>query len=162
MVHSDRSPFFTSGQFTLLVSVSFLRMIGESPRFGIHPSFPFLVSVQLMAIPYGTFVLFTIAGIVVGAHSTVARRNFYCLTDDTRITTASAAVSAFYLFTTCLFLAWTVFIVYRRYRESRKFGREQIGTDVPLFLRVLSFGIFIFLAFVYASFLFSFPLTSSP
>jgi hypothetical protein len=102
-----------------------------------------------MAIPYGTFILFTIAGAIVGAHSTVARRNFYCLTDNNQITTASAAISAIYLFTTCVFLVWTVFIVYRRYRESRKFGREQIGTDVPLFLRVISFGIFVFLAFVW-------------
>jgi hypothetical protein len=104
-----------------------------------------------MAIPYCTFILFTIAGAIIGAHSTVARRNFYCLTDNTRITTASAAVSAVYLFTTCVFLAWTVFIVYRRYRESRKFGREQIGTDVPLFLRVLSFGIFVFLGLMWVS-----------
>jgi len=102
-----------------------------------------------MAIPYGTFILFTIAGAIIGAHSTVSRHNFYCLTDNTQITTASAAISAIYLFTTCVFLVWTVFIVYRRYRESRKFGREQIGTDVPLFLRVVSFGIFVFLAFVY-------------
>lgn len=65
------------------------------------------------------------------------------------MTTASAAFATAYLATTCVFLVWTIFIVYRRYRESRKFGREQIGTDVPLFLRVLSFGIFVFLALMW-------------
>jgi hypothetical protein len=87
--------------------------------------------------------------IQVGAHSNVARREFYCLTDNAAIQTASAGISAVFLFTTCIFQLWTVFIVYRRYRISRKLGREEIGTDVPLFIRVLSFGIFVFVALVY-------------
>lgn len=120
LVHSDSAPLLSPSQFDALV----------------------------VAIPYVTFILFTVAGAIVGAHSTVSRSNFYCITDNTRMKTASAAVSAIYLFTTCVFLVWTITLVYRRYRESRKFGREQIGTDVPLFIRVLSFGIFVFLALI--------------
>jgi len=101
-----------------------------------------------IAFPYCLFVIFTLAGVIVGSHSHVARRTFYCLTDNIPMTTSSAAVSSILLFSTCVFLAWTVLIVLRRYRESRKFGREEIGTDVPLFLRVLSFGIFVFIALI--------------
>lgn len=70
------------------------------------------------------------------------------MTDNDAITIASSVVSTFLLFSTCAFLVWTVSIVMRRYRESRKFGREEIGTDVPLFLRVLGFGFFVSIALV--------------
>ncbi|PVF99416.1 hypothetical protein CPB86DRAFT_756901 [Serendipita vermifera] len=105
-------------------------------------------NILLIAFPYVTFLSFVLSGALVGARSNVQRKTFYCLTDNRPMTTASAVTSAIFLFTTCVFQLWTLYIVYRRYRISKKFGRDQIGTDVPLFVRVFAFGIFVFAALI--------------
>ncbi|KAG8833982.1 hypothetical protein FRC17_009764 [Serendipita sp. 399] len=103
---------------------------------------------MLIAFPYLVFVAFVLAGAVVGANSTVTRQNFYCMTNNTVMTTLSAVGSLVPLFLTTIFQTWTVYIVYKRYRTSRKFGRAETGSDISVFVRVLAFGIFVLAAMI--------------
>ena len=47
------------------------------------------------------------------------------------------------------FIAWTVILVLKRYRDSGRLGRKEIGQiDLALFLRVLVFSFFILVCLV--------------
>ncbi|KAG8825942.1 hypothetical protein FRC19_010119 [Serendipita sp. 401] len=119
-VHHDQTPCFSDTQFNAM----------------------------LIAFPYLIFVAFVLAGSVVGANSIVTRQNFYCMTNNTIITTLSSVASLLLLLSTSVFQIWTIYIVYKRYRISRKFGRAETGSDISVFLRVLAFGIFVLVALI--------------
>ncbi|KAF8745767.1 Insert subdomain of RNA polymerase alpha subunit, partial [Rhizoctonia solani] len=100
--------------------------------------FPWLVWIGLSAIFAATQI-----------SSRVHRSSFYCISDNQDLSIVSSVLAAVLLILCLIFQGWTVILVYRRFRKSKKLGRAEVGeVSVPFLARIVAFALFIFIALV--------------
>ncbi|KAJ1304806.1 hypothetical protein OPQ81_005941 [Rhizoctonia solani] len=100
--------------------------------------FPWLVWIGLSAIFAATQV-----------SSRIYRSTFYCTSDNETLGVVSGVITAVLLILCLLFQGWTVTLVYRRYRKSRRLGRAEVGdVSIPFLARIIAFALFILIALV--------------
>ncbi|KAF8684153.1 Insert subdomain of RNA polymerase alpha subunit [Rhizoctonia solani] len=100
--------------------------------------FPWLVWIGLSAIFAATQI-----------SSRVHRSSFYCISDNQDLSIVSSVLAAVLLILCLIFQGWTVILVYRRFRKSKKLGRAEVGeVSVPFLARIVAFALFIFVALV--------------
>lgn len=110
---------------------------------------PLWMSCLLLGIPWVLWGI--LAGIFAGVQtqSSVYRASFYCTSDIQVLGTVSSALTAMLLILCLAFQSWTVIIVYKRYRKSRRLSRAEVGdVSVPFLARIVAFMLFVLVALV--------------
>ncbi|QRV98995.1 hypothetical protein RhiJN_27014 [Ceratobasidium sp. AG-Ba] len=104
---------------------------------------PFLHSAVLLGSPWLVWALEAAAFAGLQTGSCIHRITFYCISDNQALGVASGVFAAV-LLVLCLF-----FQVYRRYRESRRLGRAEVGEiSLPFFVRIMTFTLIVMVALV--------------
>lgn len=110
---------------------------------------PLWLSSILLGTPWVIWIVFSAIFAAVQNKSRVYRSSFYCTSDNQTLGTVSGAVTAIFLILCLLFQFWTVILVYRRFRKSRRLGRAEVGdVSVPFLARIVAFALFILVALV--------------
>ncbi|QRV94237.1 hypothetical protein RhiJN_22255 [Ceratobasidium sp. AG-Ba] len=105
---------------------------------------PFWLSCILLGSPYLIWGILAGAFAVAQTGSRVYRSSFYCTTDNQTLGIVSGALAAVMLISCLAFQTWTVILVYKRYRKSRRLGRAEVGdVSVPFLARIIAFMLFI-------------------
>ncbi|KAF9481978.1 hypothetical protein BDN70DRAFT_830008 [Pholiota conissans] len=111
-----------------------------------------IIRVWLMLVgPYIVFFTAVIITAVVGAANPFRvsrnRRFFYCSVDSDNLTNTLTIFSAVVLFTACIFMVWTVVLLYRRIMLAKKHGlRPRWTVDLNFPVRILLFGVYVIIA----------------
>ncbi|KDQ56752.1 hypothetical protein JAAARDRAFT_70452 [Jaapia argillacea MUCL 33604] len=107
-----------------------------------------LNELQLLIVPY---VLFTVTALVIlklglSDHAKVSRANFYCVVDSAVPSALVGTVCVITLLSAVIFGAWTLSILHQS--QSRL---TQLGIDTSLIVRVVIFGVYIFIALCFSA-----------
>ncbi|KAG9122912.1 hypothetical protein FRC07_000518, partial [Ceratobasidium sp. 392] len=110
---------------------------------------PWWLTVILLGSPYVVWGVEAAIFAVLQAKTRIHQVTFYCTSDDATLGIISGASAAVLLILCLIFQIWTVVIAYRRYRRSHRLGRAEVGdVSVPLFTRVMSFAVVVFVGLV--------------
>lgn len=108
---------------------------------------PAWLSITLLVFPWLIWIGLSAIFAVIQVNSRVYRSAFYCTSDNEILGLVSGVIAAVLLISCLLFQAWTVILVYRRYRKSRRLGRAEVGdVSVPFLARIIAFALFILVA----------------
>ncbi|KXN86291.1 hypothetical protein AN958_10153, partial [Leucoagaricus sp. SymC.cos] len=100
--------------------------------------------------PYIIFLIFILATATIGSSHpervSRSRRFFYCSLDFLPFTNTITTVAAVILFTTAVFVVWTVIILHRQWKIQKDNAPVLKLLDLSLALRIIAFGIYIIIA----------------
>ncbi|KAG8987945.1 hypothetical protein FRB90_003050, partial [Tulasnella sp. 427] len=142
-------PALSAAAMTVVARVWYL-------TFSVNKSQPLLmqasgvVSVVLTVLPMLVWIGIALAcGLIAGDN--VRRFPQYCASDNQTPSIISGVAAAVFLLISCIFQFWTLFIVYGRYRRSKRFGQQEVGeVDMSLLIRISLFSMLIVIALVFA------------
>jgi len=106
---------------------------------------------MILIVPYVVFFTSVLATAIMGAANpnrvSRSRRFFYCSVKSPSLTSTLTIFSAITLFSTLVFIVWTVVILFRRWQLSRDRGFHLKWTvDLSLPIRIIAFGVYIIAA----------------
>ncbi|CAE6478734.1 unnamed protein product [Rhizoctonia solani] len=108
---------------------------------------PTWLSITLLGSPWVIWAGLSAIFAATQVNSRVYRSRFYCTSDNPTLGVVSGVLAAVLLILCLLFQAWTVILVYRRYRKSKRLGRAEVGdVSVPFLARIVAFALFILVA----------------
>ncbi|CAE7232461.1 unnamed protein product [Rhizoctonia solani] len=108
---------------------------------------PAWLSITLLGSPWVIWIGLSAIFAVTQVNSRVYRSAFYCTSDNPTLGLVSGVLAAVLLILCLFFQAWTVILVYRRYRKSKRLGRAEVGdVSVPFLARIIAFALFILVA----------------
>ncbi|KDN49674.1 hypothetical protein RSAG8_01739, partial [Rhizoctonia solani AG-8 WAC10335] len=108
---------------------------------------PAWLSITLLGSPWVVWIGLSAIFAATQANSRVYRSAFYCTSDNPTLGLVSSILAAVFLILCFLFQAWTVILVYRRYRKSKRLGRAEVGdVSVPFLARIIAFALFVLVA----------------
>ncbi|CAE6438906.1 hypothetical protein ACGC1H_006928 [Rhizoctonia solani] len=108
---------------------------------------PVWLSITLLGSPWVIWIGLSAIFAATQVNSHVYRSAFYCTSDNPTLGVVSSVLAAVLLILCLLFQAWTVILVYRRYRKSKRLGRAEVGdVSVPFLARIIAFAVFILVA----------------
>lgn len=100
---------------------------------------PKYVTTIYVVFPYCVLIGAATAGVAVGSHSPVVRFDYYCVSTNTTIARCSGGLAAAFLIIQSVLLVWALYLVVRRYLNSRRLGRNDLGDNIPLLVRITLF-----------------------
>ncbi|CAE6517903.1 unnamed protein product [Rhizoctonia solani] len=110
---------------------------------------PAWLSITLLGSPWVIWISLSAIFAATQVNSRVYRSAFYCTSDNLTLGVVSSVLTAVLLVLCLFFQAWTVILVYRRYRKSKRLGRAEVGdVSVPFLARIIAFALFILVALV--------------
>jgi len=142
-------PALTSTAAFMLVLQMFFAtraaFFGEEYHDGEH----FVRTWMMLILPFVAFFVFVLATATVGAanplHVSRNRRFFYCSLESSSLTDSLTLFSAIILFSTFIFISWTIVLIYKRLAVTKD-ARPKWTMDLSLPLRIITFGLYIIIA----------------
>ncbi|KAG8992114.1 hypothetical protein FRB90_001095, partial [Tulasnella sp. 427] len=141
------APALSAAAFSVVARLWFLTFTVDKSRSLLLPNAKWF-TVVLVALPWAVWLgVSVVSGITSGDN--VRRFPQYCASDKQTPSIVSGVVTAVLLIVASCFQAWTLFIVWGRYRRTRRLGKQEIGNiDVALFVRICAFTVLIVIAIV--------------
>ncbi|KAH7339837.1 hypothetical protein B0J17DRAFT_656976 [Rhizoctonia solani] len=108
---------------------------------------PAWLSITLLGSPWVIWIGLSAIFAATQVNSRVYRSSFYCTSDNETLGVVSSVLAAVFLILCLIFQAWTVILVYRRFRKSKRLGSAEVGeVSVPFLARIIAFALFILVA----------------
>lgn len=141
------APALSAAAFSVVTRLWFLTFTVDKSKSLLLPNSKWL-TIVLVALPY---VVWLAVSIVCGITSGDNVRRFpqYCASDNQLPSMVSGVTATVVLVIATCFQAWTLFIVWGRYRRTRRLGKQELGNiDLALFVRISAFTVLIVIAIV--------------
>lgn len=141
------APALSAAAFCVVARLWFLTFTVDKSKSLLLPNSKWL-TIMLVAFPYVVWLgVSIVSGITSGDN--VRRFPQYCASDNQVPAMVSGVTATILLVIASCFQAWTLFIVWGRYRRTRRLGKQELGNiDLALFVRISAFTVLIVIAIV--------------